>query len=171
MAGNRVCPTVFVWGLKSPILEDLEFQVQDLPVETVGSVPGQNLLSLLPRLWFILGLQCEYRNSGCSYLCSLWINLGVSLDWSQIFINQPGIPLLVTRRVAQVKSSQIWGLRLLQALWGLPPVSMDFYVTGCGPDERDHDGRVPWNLTMMDQRAPLHPLCISVSPSLLQRCF
>lgn len=52
---DNVCLTVFVYRVKGrrklrqliQIMESLEYQVQDLPVERVGSVPGQKLLSLI----------------------------------------------------------------------------------------------------------------------------
>lgn len=51
---DNVCLTVFVYRVKGrklrqliQIMESLEYQVQDLPVERVGFVPGQKLLSLI----------------------------------------------------------------------------------------------------------------------------
>lgn len=54
-----------------------------------GLSQNRKILSLLLLLWLqcIFYFQCKYRNPRCNYLCSLWANLRVSLDWGQIFIN------------------------------------------------------------------------------------
>lgn len=52
-----------------------------------GLSQNRKTLSLLLWLQCIFDFQCKYRNSRCNYLCSLWANLRVSLDWGQIFIN------------------------------------------------------------------------------------
>lgn len=104
-------------------------------------------------------------STGYSHLCSLWADLGVSLDGGQSFINQPGIPWLGTGKSSSVAVGTI----------GSTPSICGLCTPQCGPDQMGHNGGAPWDLIGSDQSGPLHPLRIFLSPffrlrEALERC-